>query len=93
MKQVHGARVEVVGPEMEGEYGETVAAEVRDRFSGQVEADGMVTRVAGVLLTIRVADCVPVLLAWEDGRVVGAVHAGWRGGGGGQGGWWGGRWR
>jgi polyphenol oxidase len=79
VKQVHGSRVELIGPEPEGEYGETVAAEVRDRYSGQVEADGMVTRAPGVLLTIRVADCVPILLASEDGRVVGAAHAGWRG--------------
>ncbi len=43
------------------------------------EADGMVTRVAGLVLGVMAADCVPVLLADTELRCVGAVHAGWRG--------------
>jgi len=31
------------------------------------------------VLAIMVADCMPVLLASEDGAVIGAAHAGWRG--------------
>ena len=42
-------------------------------------ADGHVTDRPGEVLAIRTADCVPVLLATQDGRVVAAVHAGWRG--------------
>ncbi len=42
-------------------------------------ADALVTDRAGQLLMVRVADCVPVLLSDTDGRVVSAVHAGWRG--------------
>lgn len=42
-------------------------------------ADAIVTRHPGQMLTIRTADCVPVLLSSEDGRVVAAAHAGWRG--------------
>lgn len=43
------------------------------------QADAIITDKPGLLLTIRIADCVPVLLASSDGRVVSAVHAGWRG--------------
>jgi YfiH family protein len=43
------------------------------------EADGMLTDRPGLLLTIATADCVPVLLARNDGREVAAVHVGWRG--------------
>ena len=42
-------------------------------------ADAAVTREVGVVLAIMVADCLPVLLAAEDGSVLGAAHAGWRG--------------
>lgn len=41
--------------------------------------DACVTSDAGVVCTIMVADCLPVLLAHRSGKVVGAAHAGWRG--------------
>jgi len=47
------------------------------------EADAMVTRAPGVALGILTADCVPVLLADREQRVIGAAHAGWRGAAGG----------
>jgi len=37
------------------------------------------TAEPGVLLNIRIADCLPVLLVDPRRRVVAAVHAGWRG--------------
>jgi polyphenol oxidase len=40
------------------------------------EADGIVTQVPGTTLMVRAADCVPVLLADPEARVVGAAHAG-----------------
>lgn len=43
------------------------------------QGDAALCRQAGLLLGIQTADCVPILLADPRGRVVGAVHAGWRG--------------
>jgi YfiH family protein len=42
-------------------------------------ADGMITNVPGLPLTMRFADCVPILLYDPVQRAVGIVHAGWRG--------------
>jgi hypothetical protein len=44
-----------------------------------LEGDGLMTNVPGVLLGVGTADCVPVLVADVENRVVAAFHAGWRG--------------
>ena len=41
--------------------------------------DGLITRQPGALLTVRTADCCPVLLADTRLRAVAALHAGWKG--------------
>jgi YfiH family protein len=43
------------------------------------QADGAVTRRAGCVLAVLVADCLPLLLARRDGGAVAVAHAGWRG--------------
>src|SRR6185369_12972007 len=44
-----------------------------------LQGDGLITNVPGIVLTVRAADCVPVLIADAKKRAVGAFHAGWRG--------------
>jgi YfiH family protein len=49
--------------------------------TGWIQADGIdgwVTTTPGILLTVTIADCVPVYLV-APGRGVGLLHAGWRG--------------
>ncbi len=41
--------------------------------------DGLITAKPGLLLTVKTADCIPVLIADRERRAVGAFHAGWRG--------------
>ena len=41
--------------------------------------DGLVTDRAGLLLSVVVADCLPILLVDTKQRVVAALHCGWRG--------------
>jgi hypothetical protein len=60
-------------------HGNTVidADKVTD-FTHEPEADGAVTSTPGTVISIQSADCVPVLLASEDGKVIGGAHCGWR---------------
>src|SRR6185436_2925893 len=43
------------------------------------EGDALVTAVAGLPVSVRTADCYPILLADLNNQAVAAVHAGWRG--------------
>ena len=63
--QVHGAGV--------------VRAHKGAEFDTSAKADAIVTDDPRKVASVRVADCVPILLATTDGRTVAAVHAGWRG--------------
>lgn len=51
-----------------------------DRASGCVgEADALVTDESGLMVSIRTADCLPILIADKRTGAVAAIHAGWRG--------------
>jgi polyphenol oxidase len=67
VSQVHGGEVFVAG-------GWTSPQEARLE-----QADALVAGGEGMAVGVRVADCVPVLMADRRSGAVAAVHAGWRG--------------
>ena len=69
VSQVHGAGVHVVGPD-------DAPAAVRGLSGDALVAPATTPRV---VVGVRVADCIPVLLADPVTGAVAAVHAGWRG--------------
>ena len=64
--QVHGCEIREV----------LRADTTRDELEG---VDALVTNVPGVAISVRTADCIPVLLYDPVHKAVAAVHAGWRG--------------
>lgn len=65
MEQIHGHKVKVVRSGDKGKVLEGV--------------DGLVTSEKGLVLGIKVADCLPVLLFDPRQKIIGLAHAGWKG--------------
>jgi YfiH family protein len=50
-----------------------------DQVTDLPEADASFTDQSGVVCAVLTADCLPVLFCGDQGAVIGAAHAGWRG--------------
>lgn len=62
---VHGSTIKVI--------------KKNDKRSFIDNSDGLITNEKGILLTITVADCLPIFIYCPDKQVIGLIHAGWRG--------------
>lgn len=69
LRQVHGTAVEVLA--LPGDP-------ARDAHDDPV-ADASYSDRPGLVCAVQTADCLPLLIASDDGGEVAAVHAGWRG--------------
>ena len=65
VKQVHGSAI--------------VVAERPDPELLETPADGLITKVPGLVLGIRTADCIPVFFWDPVQKVAGIAHGGWKG--------------
>lgn len=76
-----GFRATILGNQTHGvQVARTEAGEGWIQLEG---VDGHVATASGILLTVTVADCVPVYLVDPGGRGIALLHAGWRGTAGG----------
>ena len=65
LNQIHSSKVFVV--------------KNRDNQINNIRADGLVTKLKGIGLSILGADCAPILFYDKISKIIGACHAGWRG--------------
>jgi hypothetical protein len=74
IEQVHGT--DVLDLDTVPQTGRSAA---RSRVAAVGAGDASLTRRAGRVCAVQVADCLPVLMAVRDGSAIAAAHAGWRG--------------
>ena len=51
----------------------------KNNFKKKIFSDAMISKVKGLALGVVTADCVPILVYDKKKRIVGCIHAGWRG--------------
>ncbi len=79
LRQVHSSRISRVVKNPDGtlEYRFTELAELHT--NRLPPGDALFTNEARILLSVRTADCLPILLVDTGRKAVAAIHAGWRG--------------
>jgi YfiH family protein len=65
LRQIHSCRIHII-------------KEVSDKWNPP-QGDALITGVKDIALSVRTADCFPVLIADRGGDQIAAVHSGWRG--------------
>lgn len=56
-----------------------IVISAKDKIKRRYEGDAIFTDRKDLLISIQVADCVPIFLVEERRKVIGLVHAGWKG--------------
>ena len=51
----------------------------KNNLCRKVYSDAMITRLNGLALGVVTADCVPILIFDKYNKIIGCIHAGWRG--------------
>ena len=65
LHQIHSSKVVIINS--------------KDNQVNNIKADGLVTKLRGIGLSILGADCAPILFYDKISKIIGACHAGWRG--------------
>ena len=51
----------------------------KDNYRRKINADAMITKMNGVAIGVLTADCVPIIVYDSKNKIIGCIHAGWKG--------------
>ena len=51
----------------------------KNNYKKKIIADAMITKMTGVAIGVLTADCVPIIIFDAKNKIIGCVHAGWKG--------------
>ena len=51
----------------------------KDNYRRKINADAMITKMNGVAIGVLTADCVPIIVYDSRNKIIGCIHAGWKG--------------
>jgi polyphenol oxidase len=71
LSQIHSGIIHTVT----ADFAKSVVTKPKTIRSG----DGLITNIPGIIIAVKVADCIPVIAVDQRRRVIGVFHAGWRG--------------
>jgi hypothetical protein len=72
-----GNSISIISPAQT--HSSRIAIVEKDHTSRNLSADGAISNLEDVCLTVRSADCIPMLMVEPSTGFFGAVHVGWRG--------------
>lgn len=52
---------------------------LKEVHSKRLVGDALITTIPNILLTVKTADCLPILIFDKEAKVVSAIHVGWKG--------------
>ena len=51
----------------------------KNNYKKKILADAMITKMNGIVLGVLTADCVPIIVYDAKNKIIGCIHAGWKG--------------
>ena len=60
-------------------HSNNIAVVKKENLNKKIIADAMITKIKGIFLGVLTADCVPIILYDANNKIIGCIHAGWKG--------------
>ena len=51
----------------------------KHNYQKKINADAMITKMSGIAICVLTADCVPIIIYDIKNKIIGCIHAGWKG--------------